>query len=257
MASTLSITQAPVLQRDLVPILGRKCVDSAACQWLPASSLSPAAQCIPTEKPTDLNNNLDIERYKTEMCHNFKENGFCKYGTKCQFAHFQHEVRSVSRHPKYKTEMCRTYHMTGLCRYGTRCHFVHDQQEPQSSSCTSRSASPMVSPSSTSAHSHLCSPAPDTAIPEPLLDPLGIPSLSAPTDSYTHLSYASYATNLYLNTDPMDSFTTGLSSAVSTGNTIVQDCLGDMCFTPMSPVCQSEEGSQGRLPVFLSLCDMS
>lgn len=252
MASTLSSTRACVLPRRSVPILGRKCVDSATDQMLPASLPSPVTQCPPTEQPTDLNNNLNIERYKTEMCHNFKENGFCKYGNKCQFAHFQNEIRTVSRHPKYKTEMCRTYHMTGFCRYGTRCHFIHDQQELQSSTCTSRSASPMASPSSICTNSQMCSP--DTATS--LLDPLR----TAPSDPCTHVSYANYATNIYLNTDPLDSLTTGLTAAVSTGNTIVQDCLSDMYFTPMSPVSQSEEGTSlpsSRLPIFVSLCDMS
>ena len=29
-------------------------------------------------------------RYKTEMCKNFSENGFCPYTDKCQFAHGYH-----------------------------------------------------------------------------------------------------------------------------------------------------------------------
>ena len=45
-------------------------------------------------------------RYKTELCRSFQENGTCKYGEKCQFAHGYHELRSMMRHPKYKTELC-------------------------------------------------------------------------------------------------------------------------------------------------------
>ncbi|XP_059212349.1 mRNA decay activator protein ZFP36L1b isoform X2 [Centropristis striata] len=68
-------------------------------------------------------------RYKTELCRPFEENGTCKYGDKCQFAHGVHELRSLSRHPKYKTELCRTFHTIGFCRYGPRCHFIHNAEE--------------------------------------------------------------------------------------------------------------------------------
>lgn len=68
-------------------------------------------------------------RYKTELCRPFEENGTCKYGDKCQFAHGMQELRNLQRHPKYKTELCRTYHTTGLCPYGPRCHFIHNSEE--------------------------------------------------------------------------------------------------------------------------------
>ncbi|XP_076874230.1 mRNA decay activator protein ZFP36L1b [Brachyhypopomus gauderio] len=68
-------------------------------------------------------------RYKTELCRPFEEDGFCKYGDKCQFAHGHHELRSLSRHPKYKTELCRTFHTAGFCPYGPRCHFIHNAEE--------------------------------------------------------------------------------------------------------------------------------
>ena len=68
-------------------------------------------------------------RYKTELCRPYEENGFCKYGDKCQFAHGQQELRTMSRHPKYKTELCRTFHTSGFCPYGPRCHFIHNSEE--------------------------------------------------------------------------------------------------------------------------------
>ena len=67
-------------------------------------------------------------RYKTELCHPFEENGVCKYGEKCQFAHGMHELRDLARHPKYKTELCRTFHAEGYCPYGARCHFIHEER---------------------------------------------------------------------------------------------------------------------------------
>lgn len=73
-------------------------------------------------------------RYKTELCRPFEENGFCKYGDKCQFAHGHDELRTLSRHPKYKTELCRTFHTIGFCPYGPRCHFIHNAEERRGNS---------------------------------------------------------------------------------------------------------------------------
>ncbi|XP_030626184.1 mRNA decay activator protein ZFP36L1b [Chanos chanos] len=75
------------------------------------------------------NSQVNSSRYKTELCRPFEENGSCKYGDKCQFAHGMGELRSLSRHPKYKTELCRTYHTSGICPYGARCHFIHNEEE--------------------------------------------------------------------------------------------------------------------------------
>ncbi|XP_041920376.1 mRNA decay activator protein ZFP36L1 [Alosa pseudoharengus] len=68
-------------------------------------------------------------RYKTELCRTYEENGTCKYGAKCQFAHGMDELRGLNRHPKYKTEPCRTFHTIGFCPYGARCHFIHNADE--------------------------------------------------------------------------------------------------------------------------------
>jgi len=80
--------------------------------------------------------NIDIEAelsrqnlYKTELCRSWVESASCKYGSKCQFAHGQHELRPVIRHPKYKTEICKTFHTNGTCPYGKRCRFVHNPAE--------------------------------------------------------------------------------------------------------------------------------
>lgn len=68
-------------------------------------------------------------RYKTELCRQYSENGQCKYGDKCQFAHGIEELKDVKRHPKYKTDFCKTFHSKGFCPYGPRCHFIHELSE--------------------------------------------------------------------------------------------------------------------------------
>ncbi|KAI9907345.1 hypothetical protein PsorP6_004520 [Peronosclerospora sorghi] len=71
--------------------------------------------------PQTARNNL----YKTELCKHYTENGSCRYGSKCQFAHGEEELRGVLRHPKYKTTRCKAYVSTGKCMYGSRCRFIH------------------------------------------------------------------------------------------------------------------------------------
>jgi len=68
-------------------------------------------------------------RYKTEKCRSFEETGRCRYGSKCQYAHGDGELRYLNRHPRYKTELCRTYHTTNICSYGIRCNFIHEEDE--------------------------------------------------------------------------------------------------------------------------------
>jgi len=88
-----------------------------------------------------LKRNADIEAelvkqnlYKTELCQSWIETGSCRYGSKCQFAHGEEELRPVLRHPKYKTEICKTFSNTGQCPYGKRCRFVHQLYELRASS---------------------------------------------------------------------------------------------------------------------------
>ena len=83
---------------------------------------------VKTKSPDDTKGG-GLSRYKTELCRPFQDYGYCKYGDKCQFAHGEHELRVVPRHPKYKTELCRTYHTRGFCPYGSRCHFIHNLEE--------------------------------------------------------------------------------------------------------------------------------
>lgn len=107
-------------------------------------------------------------RYKTELCRPFEENGTCKYGDKCQFAHGFHELRGLNRHPKYKTEFCRTYHTIGFCPYGPRCHFIHNDEEKrlaQSNSGRSCSMSSMDSSPSSPAIDIAASPFNTTLTP--------------------------------------------------------------------------------------------
>ena len=49
-------------------------------------------------------NNRKLGLYKTELCRSWEEKGTCRYGTKCQFAHGEDELRNVPRHPKVSSD---------------------------------------------------------------------------------------------------------------------------------------------------------
>ncbi|KAI9995953.1 hypothetical protein PInf_013131 [Phytophthora infestans] len=78
--------------------------------------------------PQTARNNL----YKTELCKHFTENGSCRYGSKCQFAHGEEELRGVLRHPKYKTTRCKAFLSTGKCIDLSSTASESDDQETQS-----------------------------------------------------------------------------------------------------------------------------
>lgn len=94
-----------------------------------SSSSSSAISCPSTSSGSLPASKVNPSRYKTELCRPYQENGSCKYGEKCQFAHGLQELRTVNRHPKYKTDLCKTYHSVGFCPYGPRCHFIHSLEE--------------------------------------------------------------------------------------------------------------------------------
>lgn len=150
-AASLDTHRAPSPPKG-VPIIGRKNENPAAVDGIDSFRIAALIKKLKSEESTQdvvspehgkLGRSvslpedrlkigmkmMNMDRYKTELCRQFQETGFCKYGSKCQFAHGQHEIRSTARHPKYKTELCRTYHTSGICPYGIRCHFIHDEDD--------------------------------------------------------------------------------------------------------------------------------
>lgn len=125
-------------------------------------------------------------RYKTELCRPYEENGFCKYGDKCQFAHGGAELRTLNRHPKYKTELCRTFHTIGICPYGPRCHFIHNAEESRVTSPAMSAlpmSGPLLSPLGVPQHHHHHNHHQLTGSPPPALVPA---SSSSPTNHHHH-----------------------------------------------------------------------
>jgi len=98
---------------------------AGAVATAPPTPGSSAAGSAGTITPPVIN-----ELYKTEMCRSYAENRYCRYGSKCQFAHGEEELRLIKRHPKYKTRLCRKFSQVGSCLYGQRCRFIHEKSSP-------------------------------------------------------------------------------------------------------------------------------
>lgn len=67
-------------------------------------------------------------KYKTELCRNFENNGHCKFGNKCSFAHGKAELlnkRHINLH--YKSKKCNKFFENGFCEYGSRCQYLHKE----------------------------------------------------------------------------------------------------------------------------------
>merc|ERR1719502_1384644 len=77
--------------------------------------------------------NDKAKNYKTEMCNKWLERGECPYGSKCQFAHGEAELRQGEKHldSRYKQSICRNFHEKGSCPYGKRCRFIHNETEEE------------------------------------------------------------------------------------------------------------------------------
>ena len=66
-------------------------------------------------------------KYKTELCKNWIEVGYCRYQNRCRFAH-GHEEHIPTEKPK-ANKNCKTFHRTMQCSYGVRCIFNHESRE--------------------------------------------------------------------------------------------------------------------------------
>lgn len=65
--------------------------------------------------------------YKTELCKSYCENGTCRYGKHCKFAHGTQEL-TVETAVHKKDKNCKTFFANGACPYGVRCQFKHEHR---------------------------------------------------------------------------------------------------------------------------------
>lgn len=86
------------------------------------------------------------QKYKTQMCKHYLEEGECPLRQYCQFAHGPEELRKSTDplpaqfgktalgavHSNYKTEPCKYMEELGECKFGDGCSFYHDHEERRS-----------------------------------------------------------------------------------------------------------------------------
>jgi hypothetical protein len=124
----------------------------------PASAPAPAASTqavspTPASRPStrrqiEEESERPAQLYKTRMCKNFEQNGSCKFGEKCNFAHGKEELRrgggaastvsagrsgnsgSGSAATGFKKRLCERF-AGGSCLYGSRCTFAHGAEDLQ------------------------------------------------------------------------------------------------------------------------------
>ena len=72
-------------------------------------------------------------KIKSELCKKFMENGHCKFGNNCDFAHGLDELKEKKHvNSLFKTQVCKNF-LQNNCRFGDRCHFVHPVKSNQKS----------------------------------------------------------------------------------------------------------------------------
>lgn len=64
---------------------------------------------------------------KIELCKSWTEDGFCRYGDACFFAHGVDEL--IRYQPALRKKTCRNFHQHRYCKFGSRCNFVHEVKE--------------------------------------------------------------------------------------------------------------------------------
>ena len=65
-------------------------------------------------------NDKYLTKFKTELCKSYCENGYCRYGKKCKYAHGTQELQFDTEVIK-KDKNCKTFFAKGQCPYGVRC----------------------------------------------------------------------------------------------------------------------------------------
>lgn len=70
----------------------------------------------------------DESKYKTELCKNWIEKGYCSYGGKCRFAHGVKEIKSkLMFNYLFRSKPCFEFHEKLHCMYGVRCLYYHSE----------------------------------------------------------------------------------------------------------------------------------
>ena len=99
--------------------------------------------------PASTGGHMVGSNYKTAMCKNMTDQGYCQHGDSCVFAHSSSELRPKSfggngnmmmeggpplnlakkRRGNEKTVLCHNYSKYGKCKFGNNCSYAHGPGE--------------------------------------------------------------------------------------------------------------------------------
>jgi hypothetical protein len=68
--------------------------------------------------------------FKTILCRDYlSEDQTCPRGEKCQFAHGIEDCRNPQSHPLYRSKMCSDWLNRGFCQRGNQCYHAHSKEQ--------------------------------------------------------------------------------------------------------------------------------
>lgn len=101
-------------------------VSSTSSSGLSASSANSSTSSV-SKTLKSITKSLNTQLYKTELCLSYMKTNVCPYGSKCQFAHGECELKRVERPLNWRSKPCANWARYGSCRYGKRCCFKHGE----------------------------------------------------------------------------------------------------------------------------------
>ncbi|KAF9918803.1 hypothetical protein BX616_005613 [Lobosporangium transversale] len=73
-------------------------------------------------------NSRTMPHFKTEFCVKFRENGYCSFGDRCQFVHYDYELQRRARALTYKTRPCWSGESCPYQQNHARCIYLHGDE---------------------------------------------------------------------------------------------------------------------------------
>lgn len=129
-------------------MVGLYCPFADQCQYAHGKhELREKPSSVPPSELSEEDRKKRVEKakslpgYKTKLCTNFDNEGYCEYDEMCHYAHGEDELREeteedreaaeklrIKRNPYYKTIMCKNL-AKGECNYGDNCVYAHRESE--------------------------------------------------------------------------------------------------------------------------------
>lgn len=115
------------MEHDQLPTINKERNGSVSSTSSSSAHSSHSGQSCLSKTPKTNAKSLNTQLYKTELCMLYMKTNVCPYGSKCQFAHGEIELKRVERPSNWRSKPCANWMRYSLCRYGKRCCFKHGE----------------------------------------------------------------------------------------------------------------------------------